>query len=480
MVGKKVVLRRNRKFPYFFINNYEHVDKKQFGRIIGAIDTELKYQFKDCERVPSYQSGAWDGYVTLLRRSKNGNYYFPSGYVDIVKCTFESFGEEVEVEDESGIRDYGLLFDWVTDKTLRDYQEDGVDRLYNQICDSGGGGLLWLPTGSGKTLMLCRLIYYFQQPTIVIVHTKDLLYQWKEEIKNILGVEAAVIGDGKKDEFRPVTIGMVQTLYRMVKTKNASLDYFNVMVADECHKCPSDTTYFVSMKCPAHVRIGATATPKRMDNAEKKMFAATGQLSEPISASELISDGYLAVPKFRFYRVPFIRINEYRKWNRVRIEGIVANEGRNQKVLESVVDLVKESHQVYVAVDVLDHGEILSAMIKNAGIPCVFMHGSHKSKERKAFVSQFKKGEIKVIVSTLLKEGVDIPEITAFVNAAGGKSDVALIQRVGRALRQNKTGDKTAVIVDFIDGGHKWLSDHWDSRWNALREYYGDHCPFPT
>jgi len=93
-------------------------------------------------------------------------------------------------------------------------------------------------------------------------------------------------------------------------------------------------------------------------------------------------------------------------------------------------------------------------------------------------IKEFKEGKVDVIVSTLLKEGVDIPEITAYVNAGGGKSEISNIQRVGRALRRSKDGTKDAVIVDFIDGGHKFLSEHWDSRWRTYREFYGDYCPF--
>ena len=118
------------------------------------------------------------------------------------------------------------------------------------------------------------------------------------------------------------------------------------------------------------------------------------------------------------------------------------------------------------------------ALLARADVLAAYIHGSHNTKKRQAAIRNFRSGAIPVLVSTLLKEGVDIPEISAYINASGGKSEVSQIQRVGRALRR-KEGLNEAVVVDFIDWGHKFLSNHWEQRYRTYVEYYGDCVPYP-
>ncbi len=46
-------------------------------------------------------------------------------------------------------------------------------------------GVLEAGTGSGKTVMALAAVCQRKQPTIVVVHTKELLYQWQERIARI-------------------------------------------------------------------------------------------------------------------------------------------------------------------------------------------------------------------------------------------------------------------------------------------------------
>lgn len=97
---------------------------------------------------------------------------------------------------------------------------------------------------------------------------------------------------------------------------------------------------------------------------------------------------------------------------------------------------------------------------------------SSQSPNRWEILEKYKKGEIPVLVSTLLKEGVDIPEISAIILAGGGKSDVMTIQTIGRALRPKPGGE--AVIVDVRDTD-PLLFTHFIERQKALKQYYGKY-----
>jgi superfamily II DNA or RNA helicase len=71
-----------------------------------------------------------------------------------------------------------------------------------------------------------------------------------------------------------------------------------------------------------------------------------------------------------------------------------------------------------------------------------------------------------LIASDIFKEGVDIPTVPTLINAAGQKSKVATIQRIGRALRPKPPHNK-ALIIDFIDGNEP-LKRHSLQRFKAL------------
>ena len=61
-----------------------------------------------------------------------------------------------------------------------------------------------------------------------------------------------------------------------------------------------------------------------------------------------------------------------------------------------------------------------------------------------------------------MQTGVNIDEITHFINARGLKSEIATIQALGRSLRKHES--KTKVIVhDFLDKV-KYLKEHSTQR----------------
>jgi len=289
-----------------------------------------------------------------------------------------------------------------------------------------------------------------------------LLYQWVQKVKEILGFTPGVVGDGHKD-FRPITVGMIQTLTRM----DIPEDY-NMIIIDECHHIPADTFYRVAMKCNAVYRFGLSATPKREDGADIKIFAGVGEICANITAEQLIDQGYLAKPRFIFYDVPAMRLPRG-NWQRAYKEGIVVNETRNWLIAGVVNDLVLEDDlQVYVHVERINHGQILSSMID-----CPFISGKDSTDRRQRVLRDFETGRLRAMISTLLGEGVDIPAIDAIVLAHGLKTSVGTIQKIGRALRV-RPDKKEAIIVDFMDKG-PYLSKHFEQRYRTMKEYYGKY-----
>lgn len=441
-----ITLEKSKKYPQVFIKG------ELPSNIINVLMQELSYWIEGIEHSKKFKENKTDGYCYLLRKSKKGEYYFPVGLINRVKGVLDAYGIEYEVvEPEHSISNLNLL--WNSEYKLRDYQQDAVMKAIENK-----QGLISLPTGSGKTLVALAIMYALDCSTLIIVHKTELANQWIKNIREALGYDAGFVGGGE-EKWRDITIGMMQTL------RNKDIPEFKLLCFDEVHHLPSQTMYGIAMKSNAPYRIGISATPWRQENDELKIFAGVGEVIINITAEDLIDMGYLAKPKFVFLDPPPVS-GGARNWQQEYKKGIVQNEGRNQMIVAMVNKLLDQGMSVYVHVERINHGEILSNRLN-----APFISGRDSGNKRSRTLKEFENGEIKVLVSTLLGEGIDIPEISAIIICSGQKTSIGIIQKIGRALRV--TDDKhSAVVVDFADKG-KYLSNHFEQRYYAMKKYYG-------
>ena len=238
-----------------------------------------------------------------------------------------------------------------------------------------------------------------------------------------------------------------------------------------CHHVPSATLYSISMNCNAAVRFGLSATPRREQGDELRIWAAMGTIASDIKPTDLIEAGYLARPKFVFLRPPAVNISRKAKWNDLYMDGIVTNQERNAMIIDAANEMLDDGLLTYIHVERIDHGEYLAEHIPGASFVC----GATPKKMRDNLIDTFASGQRRCLVSTLLGEGFNAPGLEAIILAGGLKSTTAVIQKIGRALRV-KEGKDSAIVVDFVDRG-PILGRHWERRYDAFREYYGKFVP---
>ena len=75
-------------------------------------------------------------------------------------------------------------------------------------------------------------------------------------------------------------------------------------------------------------------------------------------------------------------------------------------------------------------------------------------------------GNSVLIGTKILQTGVNIQEITHFINARGLRSEIATIQALGRAIRKHESKQQV-YIYDFMDKA-KYLDNHAKAR----KKYY--------
>ena len=172
--------------------------------------------------------------------------------------------------------------------TLRGYQQEAFDAMLRRDF-----GVLECPTGGGKTIVVLALIAKRQQPTLIVVHSKELLYQWHDRIKQFLGIEAGLIGDGQFD-IKDVTVGIVNSVSKHLKELKAR---FGFLVVDECHRCPAKTFIDVVSQFDCRYLLGLSATPYRRDGSGKVINFYLGRTVHRVDKHHLNEIGAVLRPE---------------------------------------------------------------------------------------------------------------------------------------------------------------------------------------
>ena len=103
--------------------------------------------------------------------------------------------------------------------------------------------------------------------------------------------------------------------------------------------------------------------------------------------------------------------------------------------------------------------EDLSVYLKDKKIKAEYLHSDIKTMERIKILTQFRKGEIDILVGVnLLREGLDLPEVALIgildADKAGFlRSETSLIQTIGRAARNSE--GKVILYADIITDAMK-------------------------
>lgn len=154
---------------------------------------------------------------------KNG-LYVPRGFLPDMIEYLDHNNIEFKIDNRTHVEKEKINFEF--SGHLRPFQEIAIKSMLNQ-----NEGTLCAPTGSGKTVMGIYMIAKRKQPTIIIVHTKELLYQWMDRLKEFLNiVNYGKIGDGCLDENKHITVALIQTLRNYPEIVNQ----YEFLIVDEC------------------------------------------------------------------------------------------------------------------------------------------------------------------------------------------------------------------------------------------------------
>ena len=365
---------------------------------------------------------------------------------------------------------------------LREYQKNALE----EFIGNRGRGVVILPTAAGKTVIGFKALERLRQKTLIIVPTKNLLYQWIEHLtkytsltKNMIGQ----VGDQVK-EIKEITI----TTYDSARTNlNAFRKIFNLVILDEAHHAAAKETVKVLEGLPARYRLGLTATPDRSDKGEELLFKYIGNPIIVAKVSDLAENGYIAKHKLKTIEVPLSEEEKaiysrnmgiYREYLRKRNIQIRSPEDYERHLifrvnqdleakealdahrlarnivyssstkLEKIEELLMQHSEDKVII-FSEFNDMVYSISRRHLIPAI-THET-KSSEREEILSKLSKGSYsKIVTGRVLDEGWDCGSVNVGIIVSGTGQARQFIQRLGRILRP-KEGD--AILYELVTPG---------------------------
>ena len=445
-----------------------------------SISTELREFFSffvpGYRFMPAYRNRIWDGKIRLFNQTTGE---IPAGLFPQVLAFAESREYELEIDDseygnpnEGNTINADFMMKFVEALKLpfkiRDYQFDAVCHGIQRK-----NAILLSPTGSGKSLIIYVLMRYllssFEDKNIlVIVPTTSLVEQMYNDFKTYgYDVEKNChrIYSGKdKNTSKRVIISTWQSIY---KFPQAWFERFGSVFGDECHGFKSRSLTSIMNKCiEAEYRFGTTGTLDGAQTHELVLQGLFGKIHRVTSTRQLQDDDTLA--KLEIRRIVLQHKEDIRKTfgkqtYQDELQYVVSHKSRNKFIRNLTLDLKGNTLVLYNYVE--KHGKPLYALIKEKADEdrkIFFVSGNTAATDREAIRAIVEKQKNSVIVASLgtFSTGINIRNLHNIVFASPSKSQIRVLQSIGRGLRKTDDG-KFTTLYDIVD----------DISWKSRKNY---------
>lgn len=415
--------------------NSDYIVKKQLGKTAYNIE---KY-FKLIEETP-------EGII------------IPRGFASSLVKFCNSENIPIKIIDERCKQDEIVVNSKID---LLPHQEEVLERT-----ESKDFGVIVSPPGSGKTIIGLELIAQKKQPTLILVHRKQLFDQWIGRIQNFLSIPKKQIGQigNQKDKIgKEVTVAMIQSLTRgdLTELKNR----FGMVIVDECHHIPAKSFREVITQLNCYYLYGLTATPKRKNNDEKLIYVYIGNIIYEMTQKELLeqqnSKAEINIRETELF-VPFdYKIDNYETISQV----LIFDTARNGQILKDIDENISRFKSILILTERKSQVNILNLYLKEK-YETIAISGDDSERSRKSKLEQINQGHFQIIISTgqYFGEGIDISALECLFIVYPFTFEGKLVQYIGRIQRSGKP----PVIFDYRDS----KIDYFDKMFKQRNRYY--------
>jgi superfamily II DNA or RNA helicase len=429
--------------------------------------------------MPAYRNKVWDGKIRLFNymtaELNAGLYAYLKKFaaernytVDITQN--QRYGSPA---DTCNIHPYSQWIDTQVQSSLpfapRSYQEEAL-----KVGLKSKRAILLSPTGSGKSFIIYLLMKYYieiinsDKKILIIVPTTSLVEQMYSDFSEYnMDVEKYChkIYSGKdKNTTKKVVISTWQSIYKHPKTW---FKQFGMVVGDECHGFKSKSLSSIMNKATeAEYRFGTTGTLDGTQTHRLVLEGLFGPVYKVTTTKALQDNDTLAPLDIKVLLLSYseeVRKNFGKKTYQQEIDFIIGHPARNRLICNLSLDARGNTLVLFNRVDA--HGKPLYQMINSKaeeGRKVFFVSGEVDTSDREAIRQIVEKQNNAIIVASLgtFSTGINIRNLHNIIFASPSKSQIKVLQSIGRGLRKSDDGRETKLF-DVAD----------DLHWKTQRNY---------
>jgi superfamily II DNA or RNA helicase len=427
--------------------------------------------------MPAYKNKLWDGKIRLYDvRTKE----LPAGLFKYLKEFAETPGRDYSIEiihnnyygmpalhqdvDTSFMKDITY-----TSKGAqifpKDYQIDAV-----QYALTNKTGMLISPTASGKSLIIYTLVRWYlenhNKKIIIIVPTTSLVEQmykdfgdYSEYDENYNNEENCHrIYSGKEKSFNQrVVITTWQSIYKL---NTPWFEPYGMVIGDEAHNFKAKSLTSILTKCKeAEYRFGTTGTLDGTQTHKLVLEGYFGPAYYVTTTKTLMDSGDLSLLEIQImllkYSDEYCKLISKAKYQE-EIDFIVSHDPRNKFIANMALDQDGNTLVLFNLVE--KHGKPLYDIIKEKAHirrKIFFVSGATDVdvRENVRTITETEKNAIIVASLGTFSTGINIKNLHNIIFASPSKSQIKVLQSIGRGLR--KSDDcRTTKLFDIADDLH--------------------------
>ena len=421
--------------------------------------------------MPDYKIGNWDGKTRLFNNRNNelpvGLWEYLSDFIKPRNYTLEvEYDNQYGAPDTKSLVDPKEVYEFIQKLNLpfevRDYQFDAICQALRSK-----RAILLSPTGSGKSLIIYVLMMWYlehyNKRVLIVVPTTSLVQQMFSDFDNY-GLEAAEVchriysGMPKNNIPQRVFISTWQSIYKLPSTW---FEQFGCIFGDEVHNFKAKSLSGLMNKSrEAEYRIGTTGTLDGTQTHKLVLEGLFGRVYKVTTTRKLMDEDTLADLKINILALKYpdevskdiVNSKDYH----YEIDYIVGNIKRNRLIQNLALD--QDGNTLVLFQFVEKHGKILYDLIKEKAHErrkVFFVSGEVDAEVREEIRGIVEKQKNAIIVASLgtFSTGVNIRNLHNIIFASPSKSQVKVLQSIGRGLRKSEDG-RTTVLFDLMDDMH--------------------------
>jgi len=373
----------------------------------------------------------------------------PRGCLDSAMLLLEDLGIRVEVVDE---RFVGKTIDVNFHGRLRADQSAAAQAMLRDDT-----GLLCAATAFGKTVVAAWVIAQRKVNTLIMVHRRQLMEQWRERLANFLDTplnKIGQVGGGQRKVTGEIDVAVIQSLSHKGEVDDLVAGYGQVIV-DEAHHLSAFSFERVLKQVKARYVMGLTATPLRKDGHHPIILMQCGPIRYRVTTKEQRKGAAIVhrvVPRVTGFH---LSENASEAGIQALYAELASDEVRNDLIFNDVLQNLEEGRSPLLLTERTDHLECFEQRFRKFAKHVVILRGGLARKARRGVAAQLASVplyEERLIIATgrYIGEGFDDIRLDTLFLALPISWRGTLQQYVGRLHRQHE-GKRELRVYDYVD-----------------------------